>query len=133
MPRIFWWKRTKRKKKRLSVQQPTVCYTGFIPEIGQWGSNGPPSVILGGHISRKGGPRKGVLQKVFDSLDALVPFWNILISGQLKKPGLELLQNPGCLSGEIMTQMKKRKAIESVAIKVQSKFIERPSNQCCCQ
>ena len=82
---------------------------------------------------KKGGPRKGVLQKVFDSLDALLPFWNILISGQLKKPGLKLLQNPGCLSGEIMTQMKKRKAIESVAIKVQSKFIERPSNQCCCQ
>ena len=35
-------------------------------------------------------------------------------SGQLKKAGLELLQNPGCLSGEIMTQTKKRKAIETV-------------------
>ena len=35
-------------------------------------------------------------------------------SGQLRKPGLELLQNPGCLSGEIMTQTKKRKAIETV-------------------
>ena len=35
-------------------------------------------------------------------------------SGQLKNPGLELLQNPGCLSGEIMTQTKKRKATETV-------------------
>ena len=35
-------------------------------------------------------------------------------SGQLEMSGLELLQNPGCLSGEIMTQKKKRKAIERV-------------------
>ena len=35
-------------------------------------------------------------------------------SGQLKKPGLELLQNHGCLSGEIKTQTKKKKAIETV-------------------
>ena len=35
-------------------------------------------------------------------------------SGQLKNPGLDLLQNPGCLSGEIMTQTKKRKATETV-------------------
>ena len=33
-------------------------------------------------------------------------------SGEVKKPGLELLQNPGCLSGETMTQTKKRKTIE---------------------
>ena len=32
----------------------------------------------------------------------------------MKKPGLELLQNLGCLSGEIMSQTKKRKAIETV-------------------
>ena len=32
-------------------------------------------------------------------------------SGQLKKPGLELPQNPRCLSDEIMTQTKKRKTI----------------------
>ena len=32
----------------------------------------------------------------------------------MKKPGLKLLQNLGCLSGEIMTQTKKRKAIETV-------------------
>ena len=35
-------------------------------------------------------------------------------SGQQKKPGLKLLQNPGYFSGEIMTQTKKRKAIEAV-------------------
>ena len=35
-------------------------------------------------------------------------------SGRLKKPGHELLHNPGCLSGEIMTQTKKRKAMETV-------------------
>ena len=35
-------------------------------------------------------------------------------SGQVKKPGLELLQNSGCLTGETMTQTKKRKAIETV-------------------
>ena len=33
-------------------------------------------------------------------------------SGQVKKPGPELLQNPGCLYGETMTQTKKRKTIE---------------------
>ena len=33
---------------------------------------------------------------------------------QLKKPGLELPLNPGCLSGEIMTQTKRSKAIERV-------------------
>ena len=53
--------------------------------------------------------------------------------GQLKKPGLELLQNPECLYSEIMTQMKKRKANETEAIQVQSKIIEQLSNQCCCQ
>ena len=55
-------------------------------------------------------------------------------SGQLKKPGFELLHNPGRLSGEMMTQTKKRKAIETVrGYKNQSTFIERPSNQCYCQ
>ena len=34
--------------------------------------------------------------------------------GQLKKSGLELLQNPGCFPGEIITQTKMRKAIETV-------------------
>ena len=46
-------------------------------------------------------------------------------SGQLKKPGLELLQNPGCL-GEIMTQTKKRKkGIETVRGYKMSKRVYR--------
>ena len=44
---------------------------GFILEIGQWGSNGPPSLILGGPFSRKGVHGS-------DSPNALPPFWNIL-------------------------------------------------------
>ena len=35
-------------------------------------------------------------------------------SGQLKKSGLELLQNPGSLPGEIITQTNNRKAFETV-------------------
>ena len=62
--------------------------------------------------------RKGVPQKVFELIgtDGLAGRFAAILehSGQLKKPGLELLQNPGCLSGEIMTQTKKRKAIETV-------------------
>ena len=63
----------------------------FILEIGQWGSNGPPSVILGGPFSRKGVQERGhqiqihwVLFETFDILhgsdssDALPPFCNIL-------------------------------------------------------
>ena len=68
--------------------------------------------------------RKGVPQKVFELIgtdcskrkQTLINVLPSILehSGQLKKPGLELLQNPGCLSGEIMTQTKKRKAIETV-------------------
>ena len=59
--------------------------SGFIREIGQWGSSGPCSVILGGPFLRKGVP-----QKVFELIgtdcfmrkqtliDVLPPFWNIL-------------------------------------------------------
>ena len=36
----------------------SVLHTGFILEISQWGSNGPPSVILGDPFSRKGIPKK---------------------------------------------------------------------------
>ena len=54
------------------------------------------------------------------------PFAAILEhSGQLKNPGLELLQNPGCLSAEIMTQTKKRKAIETVRGYKMSKQVYR--------
>ena len=37
---------------------PNITKTGFILAIGQWGSNGPPSVIWGDPFSRKGGPQK---------------------------------------------------------------------------
>ena len=33
-------------------------FAEFILEIGQWGSNGPPSVILGRPFSKKGSPKK---------------------------------------------------------------------------
>ena len=88
-----------------------IQIAGFILEIGQWGSNGPPSVILGAPFSRKGVP-----QKVIKLTDGLARCFAAILehSGQLEKPGLELLQITRCLSGEIMTQTKKRKAIEKV-------------------
>ena len=43
------------------------------------------------------------------------------------------MEHSGPLSGEIMNQTKKRKAIETVrGYKIKSKIKERPSNQCCC-
>ena len=82
----------------------------------KWASSGayhscwPPSVILGGPFSR--------IRGSFDELGCLALNNNnnkkLEHNGQLKKSGLELLQNPGCLSGEIMTQTNKRKAIETV-------------------
>ena len=48
-----------------------------------------------------------------------------LFSGQLKKPRFELLQNPGCLSCKIMTQRKKRKAVETVRGYKSSKYVYR--------
>ena len=58
-----------------------------------------------GPFFKKGGPWVGLAGRFAAILKH---------SGQLKKTGLELMQNPGCLSGEIMTQTKKRKAIETV-------------------
>ena len=46
-------------------------------------------------------------------------------SGQLKKPGLELLKNLGYLCGEILTQRKKRNAIETVRGYKSSKYVYR--------
>ena len=89
--------------------------TGFILEVGQLGSNGFK------------GPRKGHQIQKKKKLSVFWDLWHstwvrlagrcaaiLEYSGRLKKPGLELLQNPGCLSGEIMTQTKKRKANETV-------------------
>ena len=36
-----------------------IQIAGFILEIGQWGSNGPPPVILGGPFSGKGVQERG--------------------------------------------------------------------------
>ena len=44
---------------RTSKLRSDVLTAGFILEIGQWESNGPPSVILGGPFSKKSGTRKG--------------------------------------------------------------------------
>ena len=74
-----------------------------------------------GLFSKKGGPKN-----VFELIGTDGRFAAILEhSGQLKKPGLELLQNCGCLSGEIMTQTKKRKAIETVSGYKCSKYVYR--------
>ena len=101
--------------------------TGFILEVGQLGSNGFPSVILGSPFSRNGVQERGTKSKKKKKKSVFWDLWHstwvrlagrcaaiLEYSGQLKKPGLELLQNPGCLSGEIMTQTKKRKAMETV-------------------
>ena len=93
--------------------QRNAPFAEFILEIGQWGANGPPFVILGGPFSKKGVQERIKRYSTWVGLAGrfvaiLEHFW------QLKMPGLELLQNPGCLSGEIMTQTKKRKATETV-------------------
>ena len=55
-------------KQRIQIQQlkrqtqflgrVMLPEAGLILKIGQWGSNGPPSVILGGPFSRKGVPKR---------------------------------------------------------------------------
>ena len=81
---------------------------------------------LGGPFSRKGVPQKEI--KLTDGLARC--FAAILEhSGQLKKPGLELLQVTRRLYGEIMTQTKKRKAIETVKGYIQFKVSLQSSCQ----
>ena len=77
---------------------------------------GPPSVILGDHFPRRGVQARAPPKRYSTGVGLGGRFTTILEhSGQLKKPGLKLLQiNPRCLSGEIMTQTKKRKAIETI-------------------
>ena len=89
-----------------------VCkatFSGFILEIGQWGSSEFPSVIYGALFQERGSKKRGhpigtYLCRLFREkgtfVDDLPPFWNIL--GKLKKPWLQLLPNAGCLSGEII-------------------------------
>ena len=49
---------------------------GFILEIDQWGSNGPPSVILGGPFSRKGVLERGSPKRYLNLLLQTVPCEN---------------------------------------------------------
>ena len=77
----------------------TYTCPGFFLEIGQWGSSGPPSVILGGPFLRKGVQERGShkTEKVFELIGTdftmrkrtliyvLPPFWNIL--GNWKNQG----------------------------------------------
>ena len=101
----------------------------------KWG----PFCNFRGPLFKKGGPRKGEpnpkkLKKLGAFWDVWHSTWVGLVgrfaailehSGQLKKPGLEFLHNPRCLSGEIMTQTKKRKAIETVRGYKSSKKVYR--------
>ena len=91
-----------------------VLTARFILEIGHWGSNGSPSVILGGPFSRKGAPNPNTLSAFLRLLTFHMgrtrrtlcrhfgTFW-----ATEKASARIILQNPGCLSGEIMTQKKK--------------------------
>ena len=98
----------------------------------KWASSGeyhscwPPSVILGGPFSRIRGSvdELGYLALNPKKIECFLTFFastlfrhfRTLWAMQLNKPGLELLQSRGCLSGEIkvMTQTSKRKATETV-------------------
>ena len=66
---------------------------GLFQKLANGGSNGPPSVILGGHISRKGVQERGSFKRYLTRWTLCCHFGKSLISGQMKKPGLELLQN----------------------------------------
>ena len=85
-----------------SVTQ-TLCrvYSRNWPVRVKW----DPFCNFRGPFFEKGGPWVGLAERFAATLEH---------SGQLKKPWLKLMQNPGYLSGEIMTQTKKRKAIETV-------------------
>ena len=99
--------------------------TLYTDSLSKGKSNGAAFCNLRGPFFKKGGPPKGIISTwvAFAGCFATI----LEHSGQLK--------NPRCLSGEIMTQTKKKKAIETIrgCIKVQSKFIEQRSSQCCCQ
>ena len=85
---------------RTSKLRSDVLTAGFILEIGQWESNGLPSVILGGPFSKKGVQERG------DQIQIHSAFWDFwhstwvgLVgrfaailehSGQLRKPRLQL-------------------------------------------
>ena len=95
-------------------------WAGSILEIGQWGSNGPPSLIF----DKKGGPRKGAPNPKTECFLRLLTFYMGCTCQMFRhhfgtfwateKVWAKITAIAGCLSGEIMTQTKKRKAIETV-------------------
>ena len=112
---------------RTSKLRSDVLTAGFILEIGQWESNGPPSVILGGPFSKQSGTRKGAPNPntLHECFLRLLTFYMGRTRRMLcrhfgtfwateKASARIILQNPGCLSGEMMTQKKRRKAIATV-------------------
>ena len=85
---------------------------------------------FGGAFFKKGGSTKDIwtywYRLFHEKTNTYWLFTTILEhSGQMKKPRLKWLQNPECLSGEIMTQTKKRKAIETVRGYKSSKKVYR--------
>ena len=110
-------------------------------EIGQWGSSGPPSVILGGPFLRKGVQERGSHKRYLNLLVQTLPWENEHLFMfcrhfgtfcATEKTRAQMTAESRMFVWWIMTQTKRRKAIETVR-GYQSKFIERPSNQCCSQ
>ena len=121
-------------KREATITWHRVCSRNWLMRV-KWA----PFCNFRGTFFERRGPPKGIWTYWYRLLTGkrigLAERFAAILkhSGQVKKPGLELLQNPGCLSGETMTQTKKRKTIEQEVMKNQSKFVERLSNQCCCQ
>ena len=119
----------------------TYTCPGFFLEIGQWGSSGPPSVILGGPFLRKGVQERGSHKRYLNLLVQTLPWENEHLFmfcrhfgtfWATEKTRAQMTAESRMFVWWIMTQTKRRKAIETVR-GCQSKFIERPSNQCCSQ
>ena len=125
---------------RTSKLRSDVLTAGFILEIGQWESNGLPSVILGGPFSKKKGVQERGHQIQIHS--AFWDFWHstwvglvgrfaaiLEHSGQLRKPRLQLYRRIPDVCLVKWWLKTKNKQLE--ALKVKSKCCW--SNQCCCQ
>ena len=104
---------------RTSKLRSDVLTAGFILEIDQWESNGLPSVILGGPFSKKRGTRKGAPNPNTQCFLRLLTFYMGRTRRTLcrhfgtfwatEKASARIIpQNPGCLSGEMMTQNKEQ-------------------------
>ena len=134
-------------QKRRKLKWVLHCtWPGSILEIGQWGSNGPPSIILEGPLSRRRGSKKvgtkskkpecflriytfyigrtrRTLCRHFETFWATEKAWARITAKSRKF----FWWNTDSNEEEKGNWYSKR------LYKNQSKFIERPSNQCCCQ